>query len=111
MSPNLAPLSEQRDEMALNTPQVTPGDEDADLGRLGSRSPFSAMGASTPFSAAQFTPGSQMSSPATPHEASQFRSPSYTPAESPNDASATDHSPRGLPVPKSVLHASRVTKR
>lgn len=89
--PNLAPLSEQN-EQALPSPMATPGDEDADLGRLGSRSPFSAMGAATPFSTGGFTPGSQMSSPATPHDAAgQFRSPSYTPAsESPTGTSPAD---------------------
>merc|ERR1711865_1062328 len=69
----------------LPTPNATPGDEDADLGRLAARTPFSPMGGGTPFS--QASPSGR--TPASPNESSQFRSPSYTP----NDTSPTGASP------------------
>jgi len=85
--PGVATPSDAGDALPTpNNSQMTPGDEDSDLGRLGSRSPFSVMGA-TPFSSAGITPGS---SPATPG-GSDFRSPSYTPAsESPAGTSPGD---------------------
>jgi len=79
-----SPTPDQERTADLPTPAATPGDEDAALGRLAARTPFSPMGGGTPFSqpSAGRSPASDMSSPATPNEeSSQFRSPSYTPAD------------------------------
>jgi DNA-directed RNA polymerase II subunit RPB1 len=77
----------------LQTPFITPEYADSpndDL--ITARSPFSPMGVGTPFShpstGVRQSPMSDKSSPATPDETSQFRSPSYTPAsESPDNNS------------------------
>jgi len=95
-TPYASPLAQQprltSPSDPLPTPVVTPGDnDDAEMGRLAARTPFSPMGGATPMSqpgSAGRSPASDMSSPATPNESSQFRSPSYTPAdESPTGTS------------------------
>jgi DNA-directed RNA polymerase II subunit RPB1 len=74
----------------LQTPFITPMQgEEGEEGLMAGQSPFSPMGAGTPFS--QPSPGARTSpmasaySPGTPAETSQFRSPSYTPASASPD--------------------------